>query len=126
MSSSAMPILAEPRPPARSATHQPADLAMRRRLLSHALASIVASKGQMHMPDEAVFEALTLSSMIASASDPSLERTQREDVVRYVASIGADVGCGGTQEDGVQTLHDETCLALRPSLICMRWPGKTS
>lgn len=126
MSSSAMPILAEQRPPARSATHQPADLAMRRRLLSHALASVVASKGQIHMADEAVFEALTLSAMIASAYDASLERTQREDVVGYIMAIGADTSTGPNQKSGVQDLHDETVLALRPSLICMRWPGKTS
>lgn len=126
MSLSAMPILAEPCPTSRTATHQPAELALRRRLLSHALASVVASKGQMHMPDEAVFEALTLPAMIASAYDASLERTQREDVVGYIAAIGADTSTGPNQKNGVQALHDETVLALKPSLICMRWPGKTS
>lgn len=126
MSSSAMPIIAEQRPPARSATRQPADLAQRRRLLSHALASVIASKGQMHMPDEAVFEALTLPAMIGSAGDDALDEGQRQDVIRYIAALGGETPRGAPLSGEMQTLHDETCLALKPSLICMRWPDKTS
>lgn len=126
MSSSAMPIHAKSPPPTGSSIRRPADIALRRRLLSHALASVVASRGQVHMPDEEVFKALTLPAMIASACDASLKRTQREDVVGYIEAIGANASSGPIQERGVQTLHDETVLALRPSLICMRWPGKTS
>ncbi|MGU3661169.1 hypothetical protein [Methylobacterium fujisawaense] len=104
----------------------PADLPVRRRLLSLALASVIASEGGAHMPDEAVFRAMTLPAMIASASDRSLDRTQREDVERYLESLGSNLQ--ETQDRGaaIQDLHDETCLALKPSLICMRWPGKIS
>lgn len=126
MSTSATPIHAEPHPPAGSENHRPAELAMRRRLLSLALASVVASKGQVQMPDEAVFEALTLPAMIASAADRGLDGRQRQDVDRYIASLGIDARHGGSRNAEVQALHDETCLSLRPSLICMRWPGKTS
>lgn len=126
MSSSAMPIHVESPPPTGSAIRRPADLALRRSLLCHALASVVASRGQVHMPDEEVFKALTLPAMIASARDASLERTQREDVVGYIEAIGADTSRGPNQKSDVQALHDQTVLALRPSLICMRWPGKTS
>jgi hypothetical protein len=106
--------------------HRSADLPLRRRLLSRALASVVASRGDTHMPDEAVFQAMSLPSMFASASDPSLDRAQRDDVAAYLASLGAPPTCS-QREDGIfQELHEETCLALKPSLICMRWPGKTS
>jgi hypothetical protein len=104
----------------------PADLPMRRRLLSLALASVIASGGGAHMPDEAVFQAMTLPAMIASASDRSLDRTQREDVVRYLESLGSHREGAQDLVATIQELHDETCLALKPSLICMRWPGKTS
>lgn len=78
------------------------------------------------MPDEAVFEVMSLRSMFASASDPSLDRAQRDDVVAYLASLGARE-TGSQRQDGIfEKLHEETCLALKPSLICMRWPGKTS
>lgn len=104
----------------------PADLRVRRRLLSLALASVIASGGGAHMPDEAVFQAMTLPAMIASASDRSLDRTQREDVVRYLESLGSNLQEQQDRSEAIQELHDETCLALKPSLICMRWPGKTS
>lgn len=104
----------------------PADLPVRRRLLSLALASVIASGGGAHMPDEAVFQAMTLTAMIASASDRSLDRTQREDVVRYLGSLGSNLQEEQDRSAAIQELHDETCLALKPSLICMRWPGKTS
>lgn len=104
----------------------PADLRVRRRLLSLALASVIASGGGAHMPDEAVLQAMTLPAMIASASDRSLDRTQREDVVRYLESLGSNLQEEQDRSAAIQELHDETCLALKPSLICMRWPGKTS
>jgi hypothetical protein len=104
----------------------PADLPVRRRLLSVALASVIASRGVAQMPDEAVFQALTLPAMIASASDGSIERTQREDVERYLESSGSHPQEAQKLVATIQDLHDETCLSLKPSLICMRWPGKTS
>ncbi|MGU3402099.1 hypothetical protein [Methylobacterium brachiatum] len=104
----------------------PADLPVRRRLLSLALASVIASGGGAHMPDEAVFQAMTLPAMIDSASDRSLDRAQREDVVRYLESLGSHRQEAQDRNEAIQELHDETCLALKPSLICMRWPGKTS
>ncbi|MDE4914578.1 hypothetical protein PQI07_28340 [Methylobacterium sp. 092160098-2] len=78
------------------------------------------------MPDEAVFQAMTLPAMIDSASDRSLDRAQREDVVRYLESLGSHRQEAQDRNEAIQELHDETCLALKPSLICMRWPGKTS
>jgi hypothetical protein len=122
---SAAEIRIEDRRPSVVTGGLPADLPVRRRLLSLALASVIASGGGAHMPDEAVFQAMTLPAMIASASDPSLDRTQREDVVRYLESLGSNLQ-DQSRDAAIQELHDETCIALKPSLICMRWPGKTS
>jgi hypothetical protein len=126
MSSSAMQIDSQACQTPGGVAHRSTDLPLRRRLLSRALASVVASRGRTHMPDEAVFEAMSLRSMVASASDPSLDRAQRDDVVAYLASLGAHDVVMQRQVGISEKLHEETCLALKPSLICMRWPGKTS